>query len=540
MTLGMRVRLWYRQASGPERSSGLALMAVVAAVLVLALLTTSTTSPASLSAGLGSAAPAGTAPGTGAGGAGAVTAQAGAVPGNGGSPAGSGTTASGSTGAAAPGAIGASVPGATGAAAASVSSPRSGGANGSTGSGTGSACGNLSASDQGVTPTTIKIGFLIVDTGGIQNSGFVLGLRTDMPQVIKAYVDGVNRAGGVDCRKLIYVTSNVDPTSTGSSQESACVNMTEDQKVFAVIDSASTDGSYMLCYPQHHVPLFAEGISTISAAWMSQSFPYLVSTYSDGSRQVIDWADYFGNRGLFKGQKVGVLSSDCAPSPQIVSGDLEPALAKFGVHPVVVSLSCDTSTAQQEIPNAVLQMRQAGVTLVFPGTSFTNVQLFLEDAQSIDWHPKYSASDYEGMSLDLFDAHYPASEWNGTQAVTATPEGETAVGRPFPAAAAPCNKWLVAENVPPMTNYDADAEAAAHCDGIRLFVAAANKAGPDLTRIGWGEAVQKLGAFPAVYSAKAVYGPHNMEGGDSLALEQWYGSCSCWKQLQPHNQPAYA
>ena len=338
---------------------------------------------------------------------------------------------------------------------------------------------------------------------------------------------------------LIRLTALVDPLSS-SSQEAACIQMTEDEKVFAVLDSASTLGSQELCYgAQHHVPYFDTGLSTVSAAYVRQSFPYQVSTAQDGTRQVLNWAYYAESQGLFKNKKLGILSDQCAPDPDIINSDLKPVLAKFGVNPTVVSLSCDTSTAQEQIPSAVLQMRQAGVDMVLPATIFTNVQVFLESAQSQAWFPKYTASDYYGMSIDLFTQNFPAQEWNGTQAITASEDYQGSLAKPN-AQLKDCNDALAVENVHPITNYDSDSEALVHCDGVHLLTAALAKAGLNPTRLAWADAVQQLGSFPSVFTAKAFFKPGKTEGGDLLGLTQWASGCKCYTLLVPPSRPAYA
>ncbi|HET6793242.1 MAG TPA: hypothetical protein VFH45_02295 [Acidimicrobiales bacterium] len=539
----MRVRLWYSRATGPQRAGGVGVVLVLAALLVLALLPASSKGGAgaqSVAAG-GSGTGAGPAAGAGAsGGSGQVAGSSGSAAATGagaiGAPAGSSTA--GAAGAALTGGGASAGPG--GAASAPGGQGACPGCAAPGGAGGGGAGGTqLAASDQGVTPTTIKVGFLIANTGGLSGSGFVLGLRTDIDQVIKAMVDWVNRHGGVDGRQLTYVTAKVDPLSS-SNQQSACIQMTEDQKVFAVLDSASTLGAEELCYgAQHHVPYFDTGLSTVSAGYVAKSFPYQVSTAQDGTRQVLNWANYAQSDGLFKGHKLGILSDQCAPDPDIVNGDLKPVLAKFGVDPVVVSLSCDSSTAQQQIPSAVLQMRQAGVNLVLPATIFTNVQVFLETAQSQAWFPKYTASDYYGMSIDLFTQNFPAQEWNGTQAVTASLDYQGSLDNPSPQLK-DCNDALAAEGVPPIRNYDADSEALVHCDSIHLLVAALKRAGANPTRLSWAQAVQGLGAFPSAFAASALFKPGKTEGGDTLGLTQWSGGCKCYGLVRPVNRPAYA
>jgi ABC-type branched-subunit amino acid transport system substrate-binding protein len=401
----------------------------------------------------------------------------------------------------------------------------------------------LSASDQGITPSAIRVGFLLLNIGGINGAGFALGLRSDMSQVIKAYVDWVNRHGGIDGRTLTYVTQPVDPLNS-SNQQAACINMTEDQKVFAVLDSATTLGSQLLCYgAQHHEPYITATTSTVSAAYVRQSFPYVYSTGEDGTRQVINWADYEHDAGLFNNPHLGIVTDSCAPDPDIINGDLARNLARFGVHPTTVSLSCDTSTAQQQMPAAILQMRQAGVNLVFPATLFTNFQVFLEDAQAQNWYPKYSASDFWGFESNTETTNYPPAEWAGTQATTNYRAGESRLPNPPPPppAVVECNQALQAEGVRPMAAdpYGADSEALIQCDDIHLLVAAANKAGANPTRLNWGEAGQQLGNFPTALSAVSIFRPGKTEGGDTLGVVQWQSGCKCYVSVAPPTKPVY-
>lgn len=535
MTFGMRVRLWARQAPQSHLAAAAVVVSLVAGLLAVAVVPRgdSLDTDSSLAVGSGDIVvgegPQPFEPTSGDGT--SAKAPAGGIDGGGGVDAPSSSGESGSVEAG---------PFPDGATPAEGSAPAEGAAPSPSATAATAAQEPRRASDVGVTADTIKLGFLIAQVGGLDAAGFALGLRGDIDKVIGAYVDDVNKRGGIHGRKVVWVALKVDPLSQ-SSQRAACLKMTEDEKVFAVLDSASTLGAAQLCYgAEHKVPYFNTGISTVSAEYVKRSFPYQVSTSQNGSRQVMNWARYVGEDGGFKNQTLGVLSDECAPGSEIIDRGLKPVLAEYGVKSVEVRLSCDANTAQQQIPNAVLQMRRAGVTLVFPATIFTNVQLFLQQAEAQRWKPKYSASDYYGMSLDLFTKNFPAGQWDGTAAVTAGHAGEPAAGKPFPAPTQQCNKIVQAAGLDPIDNYDEDSEAIVHCDSVRLFAAAAAAAGANPTRLAWAEAVQRLGDFPSAFSAKAIFRPGKTEGGDALALIQWQASCRCYKQVRPHDRNAYA
>src|SRR5207248_4536093 len=71
------------------------------------------------------------------------------------------------------------------------------------------------AYDQGVTDTSIKVGFLLYDLGGASQAGFTQTGLDPKPQraAFEAYVDEGNRAGGINGRKIDAVYATYDLVS---------------------------------------------------------------------------------------------------------------------------------------------------------------------------------------------------------------------------------------------------------------------------------------------------------------------------------------
>jgi branched-chain amino acid transport system substrate-binding protein len=80
-------------------------------------------------------------------------------------------------------------------------------------------------------PDTIKIGVL-TDTTGVASSGY-----QTTETGIKAYVNAVNAAGGINGHKLSYVMG--DSTSTPTGALTAVQKMVQDEKVFAIVSVSS-------------------------------------------------------------------------------------------------------------------------------------------------------------------------------------------------------------------------------------------------------------------------------------------------------------
>ena len=111
----------------------------------------------------------------------------------------------------------------------------------STGSATtGSGAGNT-ASAPGITPTTIKIGFITSFTGAASSTFATASTGA------KAYFNAVNKAGGVDGRQIQLVTA--DDTSTASGALAA-TQLLLSQGVYGIV----VDSSYYFGVLQGHHP----------------------------------------------------------------------------------------------------------------------------------------------------------------------------------------------------------------------------------------------------------------------------------------------
>jgi len=487
-------------------------VAVVVA-LAWAVIPASTDGQASVTAGGTSALPDGTQPGV----AGSTPSADGAGPG------GTGTTE--------PGAVDA--PGAAGASTTVSSTP---------GQAPTGATTELTASDRGVTPTSIRIGFTVLDLQGAEDAGFAVGIRGDMPEVIAAYVDAANRAGGAAGRQIEHVVVRIDPLSQ-STQRAACLDLTETQQVFAVLDSDGfIERAAQSCVTiEHQTPLIHN--VPLSAAFMRSGAPFDVSTRPDMNRILAQTVTAAADAGFFdpaRGfRRLGLLTDECVPEAYDERGvGAYAMLESVGVGRDQITefrTSCDQGEAQAQVAQAVLRHRGDGVTHVLPLTTWVTLQSYLIAADAQGFRPIYRSSDFQGLNYDLITKGFPRSQWDGTQGVTTTFAGELAAGGTLRPRAQQCSQMLVDAGLAPITDYQADALALFYCDFVDLFVRAANRAGPNPTRVGLGQAVQGLGAFTSATEERVVYDrPGKVSGGDSLATLQWSADCSCYVQTSPH------
>ena len=527
MTPGMQIRLWLRSAA---RSQVAGTLAAVGAVLVLLA--------ASVSRG-------GTAPGTGLDQLG-VAAGASATGGT------SGATTTGGAAGPGPGAARGATTGAALGPAATVTGGSGGTTTGSTGGTTGTTTGGPAtggapsradisrATDRGVnncdgTKPCVKLGFLIAKIGGLDASGFALNLRGDISQVIDAYVAYQNKHGGINGRPIVAVKRTTDPVDQGD-QNQACTELTQQDKVFGVIDTASLIfANTQQCFIRDNKTPLVHSYAE-SEAFVDAGQGYDVTEVRSLDRIAIEWADEIGKLGFLKGgEKVGILEDNCEPSHSVVDRLLVGGIKKYKPASIKTYESdCTAASAQAQPPGLQQQMCIDGVTHVLLATSFVAAQTFL---QSADGGPcgsgprkyKYMASDYSLLASDLFTRNFNKNQFDGSLAITNQFTGitKTSAQNQF------CSSILKAAGLPGIDNSYPNADAAAICDYFFIFVKNAQAAGTDLTRAGWAQAAQRLGTFNGAFSPKSTYAPGKTTGGELVHAMVWHADCTCYRQTGP-------
>src|SRR5690606_30496889 len=100
---------------------------------------------------------------------------------------------------------------------------------------------------QGVTADSIKIGVTYTDLSSLRD---LMNLdHGDYASAFQAVADEINANGGINGRTLELVDTPVSPIGTEAGT-TACVSLTEDQKVFAVIGNIQTN--VVPCYVKDH------------------------------------------------------------------------------------------------------------------------------------------------------------------------------------------------------------------------------------------------------------------------------------------------
>src|SRR5437762_4294921 len=108
----------------------------------------------------------------------------------------------------------------------------------------------------GVTATSIKVGINLVDFKCIQQ--FIDFTRPNQQPVYQAFIDDVNKKGGINGRKIVADFNTECPlTPTSDLLVQVCTKFTDDDKVFAVMGNladAAQDSAIHTCIAKKQKP----------------------------------------------------------------------------------------------------------------------------------------------------------------------------------------------------------------------------------------------------------------------------------------------
>lgn len=398
--------------------------------------------------------------------------------------------------------------------------------------------GSLTATDRGVTSEVVKVGFLMLDVGGLGRVG-VSSAGVDPKQqrlLFQAYVDEINRSGGINGRRIQPFFRNFDPVNN-DDMRAACLEMTQDHKVFAVVGNSGYQGPALLCVShENETPVIVPG-QAVPKSWFRQAQGRLVTLVPEGNRQLRNLVHEFHTAGMFRRGTLGVLTEDSPQGKESVDTGLLPALQEYGYEAAHVSrLAADQATAGSQIPVEIQRMRAAGVDTVLVVAGFLGTTQWVQAAEGQGWRPRYLVSELSGMTSD-FETQAMPSSFDGAIALTSMRWGEWRRDAPEPAPDAHCRKLYeeasgqtLARNTGDDTNQTYGTMMFA-CGVTAVFHAAAKAAGPMLTRATFAAAVQRLGSVPVPWYLGGSFGPGKTDLTDTVRFIRWQADCSCYMPL---------
>ncbi len=256
----------------------------------------------------------------------------------------------------------------------------------------------------GVTDDTIKIGITYVDLASMPALGIDHG---DYEAAYTAVVDDINASGGIHGRLIeatIYPVSLTDQ----AAPEAVCVEMTEDEDVFAVVGFFLFDN--VLCPVEVHSTMTIGGEMTAERLSRAQAPWYSIEGSSD---RTADMVRSFAESGELDGTVGVVVGVD----DQALLDDLAlPILEEAGIEVVeqaVIDAEDTTDTAQVNAAVQVIieRFRSSGVDQVITvGQGAANA--WPNGAEPTDYRPRLFVTDRdpalayinaEGRDLSVFE-----------------------------------------------------------------------------------------------------------------------------------------
>lgn len=415
------------------------------------------------------------------------------------------------------------------------SSPGGGstGGGGSTPGATG--CVSPPGTAKGITAKEVRIAVALTEiVGPAANSIFGIDPPEKQRQNFEAVIAGINREGGVACRKLVAQYYEVNPVDE-SQMRRVCLDVAA-ADVFAMADTGSiaTRPAALACFGQQKIPYF--GAFYITETLRKQYYPYIFSFYT---KEMLykDTAYALRERGFFdagKGfRKLGFLYRDCEP-PSIAS--YRTALRQVGVSDseiVPYNVGCPAVFATpSDLTQAVLTFQQAGVTHVTIANETGDIATFTDIAEQQGFRPKYGLPDEAIMSVASGNQAPNPDNIANALIVTHARDGEEQTPGMTPTAGTKrCDAYYRAKQLE--STWKQPALAGNACNQLWMLKEALSRA-PEISPPGLVAGLQRAKSidFSFPQAPNDFTGRGVTMGGQFWRVTQFKPSCDCWQVIQ--------
>jgi ABC-type branched-subunit amino acid transport system substrate-binding protein len=421
--------------------------------------------------------------------------------------------------------------------------PAGSGTGGTTGAGATSGIRGPIKTGVGVTATSIKVGFQLIDAGtAAQSTGTKGGTGTVSPaQLVNAVVNYVNNHGGITGRKIDAITNiyNAETDNYTTAAQAGCTKFTEDNHVFAGITTAdSLPDVFISCLAAHSTPAIVYGDTAYDDTDYRQWPDFYTLANVDASRWGFYIDDLVADGFLSKAHRIGLIESDMPRVQRMITEVLKPRLAAHGLTVAaeatvrhIDSISGLSNTSADD-SSAVLRFRSANIDrALFVDTQGGGPYFFLQEAEQQGYRPLYGFTSLEKMVQ--MTANAPAAQLHGGQAVGWWPVLDVEApqdpgGRPQYTF---CRSLFRAAGISNFAGRYAERDAMGVCDGVYFLKTALERAS-ELTPPGLRNAVEAMGgAFAPAATFATRYGPGDHWGVHTVRDLAFDDACGCWKYV---------
>jgi hypothetical protein len=396
-------------------------------------------------------------------------------------------------------------------------------------------CVSPPGATKGITGKEVKIVVALTEIAGpAANSVFGLPPPTEQRADFEAAINGINREGGVACRKLVAEYVNANPADESQMMQLCRDVATRD--VFAVMDTGSLASrpAVLACLGQRKVPFF--GAFFITETARQQFYPYLFSFYT---KEHLYKSTAFGLRhmGFYdvaKGfQKLGFIYRDCE---QQAIDAFRSWIREAGVPDgsvVTYNVGCPAAFANEaDLAQAVLTFKNEGVTHVTIGNFMGDIARFTSHAEVQGFRPRYGFPDEALVSVTSGPRAPNPDNIANAIAIALGREGENHTPGMVPTAGSQrCDVYRRAAGLPPV--YESHAIAGNACNQLWMLQGAVGRA-PQLTSTALQVGLQRTKSIDFSYpqGPNDFTGNRVTTGGQFWRVAQFMPDCDCWRVIQ--------
>lgn len=403
------------------------------------------------------------------------------------------------------------------------------------------AAGGVVAEGPGVTDSSIRIGFLLFGAATASGMGFAdTGLDPNQQRAaFQAYVDEINDAGGVNGRRLEAVYSTFDILSPSTERQS-CLELTEDQEVFALVGNLFSQSAYLCVTAEHDRVLISLG-ATATPETYQRSNGFLFSNYMEGDRMMRSLAAELRRLGHIGDYTFGVVSDDGYDTNAATSGTLIREIQRLGgtvghhAH-----LAADFSVGSSQVPLEVQRMKGAQVDAIILLANPIYATQFVREADGNLYRPQYFTSDYAALATDVGQANMPDS-YSGAINFSTIRQGDTRANLPEPARDRHCRE-VYEQRTGQALQRDSTPWGVAlqYCNLVRFLELGLRAAGSNVTSEGLSAGIQSLGQVAVAQSGGGSFAAGKFGFNDLVRTHVWRSDCKCMIPIDDFHRPGQA
>ncbi|MGI9602693.1 MAG: ABC transporter substrate-binding protein [Acidimicrobiales bacterium] len=382
----------------------------------------------------------------------------------------------------------------------------------------------LPDSFRGVTATAIKVGVAVPDFDALQAAG-IANYQGDAEVAFSAFFDQINASGGIFGRQIEPVYEGFEFTDS-TTQDAACVKLTEDHEVFIVLYGLLGPNNICLT-DQHDTMVMTRSFQTADLREQSGDTVWLQLNAADDERTRI-MGEVVAESGRLDGKTIGILanaSTSEGSDGEVLQATLD-ALGFESTLQITEGPGGDPIAREADLGIVAERFQADGVNFVFElGGGGNAADVFAGSGFTPEWAYKALGASVDGaQDRSLLDGAITVAEVN-EQFMIEDDDFQTNCMDVVREA----NPDLVDE-MSFLPSGDQQAEGQPNwvnpvmiaCDQTRLLAALGEIAGADLTNDSFRAALDELGPFDLYGYGQASFGSEaKWDGLDEFFIQEY-------------------